>query len=142
VKYLASDQLEGRPAAVASERRSAEEFRSVRRRLVGEQDQHFALHIHALEIVPAEFRCHDAVADEDGFRIELIRCLLEFAHAHIIIEQAARHEKYNDRHYHQPWDEYKDDLEFRRDGGSGPLRPADRDNSSESRRAADVEGWR
>ncbi len=74
------------PAAVVGERAASEEFWVVGRRLVGEQDQHFAFHVHALEVVPVKFRCHDAVADEDGFGVELIRGLLEFADANVVVQ--------------------------------------------------------
>ena len=58
------------PAAVVGERAPAEEFRIVRGRLIGEQDQDLALHIDALKIVPMELGRDNAVADEDGFGVE------------------------------------------------------------------------
>ena len=64
------------PAAVVGERFAAEEFRIVRRRLVGEQHQHLALHVDAFEIVPMEFWRDNAVADEDRFGVELLALLL------------------------------------------------------------------
>ena len=78
------------PAAVVGERAAAEEFRIVGRRLIGEQHQHFALHVDALEIVPVKFRRDDAVADEDGFGVELIVGLLQFADADIIVQPLKR----------------------------------------------------
>ena len=74
------------PAAVIGEGASAEEFRIVRRRLVGEQHQHFAFDVDAFEIVPVKFRGDNAVADEDGLSIELIVRLLLFAHANKIVQ--------------------------------------------------------
>ncbi len=69
------------PAAVVGERLAAEEFRVVRGRLVGEEDDDLALHVHALVIVPAELGRGDAVADEDRLGVELFEFLLRLARA-------------------------------------------------------------
>ncbi len=63
------------PAAVVGERLAAEEFRIVRRRLVGEDDDDFALHVDVLVIVPAELGGGDAVAEEDRLGVEVLRLL-------------------------------------------------------------------
>ena len=78
------------PAAVIGEGFPPEKFRIVRRRLVGEQDQHFALDVHAFEVIPMEFGRHDSVADEDCFGVELIRGLLQFADADVIVQPSKR----------------------------------------------------
>jgi hypothetical protein len=74
------------PAAVVGERAAAEELRIGGGRLIGEQHQDFALHVDALEIVPMKFGRDDAVADEDGFGVELIGGLLQLADADEIVQ--------------------------------------------------------
>ena len=74
------------PAAVVGERAAAEELRIVGRRFIGEQHQHFALHVDALEIVPVKFGRDDAVADEHRFGVELIVRLLQLAFADEIVQ--------------------------------------------------------
>ena len=70
-----------RPAAVVGQRLAAEQFRVVRRRLVGEQHDDLALHVHALVIVPLELRRGDAVAEEDRLGVELFPFRLRLAPA-------------------------------------------------------------
>ncbi len=75
-----------RPASVVSERASAEELGIVGGRLIGEQDQHLALDVHTLVIVPVKFRRDDAMPDEDRFGVELIGRFLQLAFADEIVQ--------------------------------------------------------
>ena len=74
------------PAAVVGQGFAAEEGGIVGRRLVGEQDQNLALDVDTLEVVPLKFRRDDAVAHEDGLRVELHVGLLAFGDADVIVE--------------------------------------------------------
>ena len=74
------------PAAVVGERAAIEEFRIVGSGLVGEEHEHLAVDVHAFEIVPFPFRRGDAVADEDGFGVEIGLRRLALAHADEIIQ--------------------------------------------------------
>ena len=64
------------PAAVVGERRAAEEFRIVRRRLVSEEDENLAVQVLALVIVPAELGGGNAVADKNRFGVEIVLLFL------------------------------------------------------------------
>ena len=60
------------PAAVVGQRLAGKELRVVGGRFAGKQNDHLALHVDALVIVPGELGSADAVADEDrrGFEIQ------------------------------------------------------------------------
>ncbi len=78
------------PAAVIGERAPAEKFGIVGRRFIGEQHEHFAFDVDALEIVPMKLGRDYAVADEDRFGVELILGLLQFAFADEIVQPFER----------------------------------------------------
>ena len=74
------------PAAIVGQGLAPEEGGIVGRRLVGEQDQNLAFDVGTLEVVPLKFRRDDAVADEDGLRVELHVRLLPLGDADVVVE--------------------------------------------------------
>ncbi len=76
-----------RPASVIGHSLRVEEFWILRRRLVDDHQQHLALDVHALEIVPAIFGRLDAVADENDGRIDIGAVRLSLVAGHVILAQ-------------------------------------------------------
>src|SRR6516225_8256602 len=79
------------PAPEVGKRAALEELGIGRRRLVGEQDQHFPAHVDTFEVVPVPFRRRDAMTDKDGVQVESRVGLLLVACADELGEPFKRH---------------------------------------------------
>ena len=72
------------PPAVIRHGLCGEELGICRWRLVHDDQDHLALHVHALEIVPTKLRCVDAVAREHDGRIDVDGVGLRLVADHVI----------------------------------------------------------
>ena len=79
------------PAAVVGERFAFEKFRIVGGRLVHQHEQHFAVNVDALVVVPAIFGGFDAVADVDDIGIDVGLRLLGLIVGDIFIKRLQIH---------------------------------------------------
>ena len=86
------------PASVVSQRLAFEKFRIIRRRLVHQHQQHFAVNIHAFVIVPVVFRSLNAIAHINNFRVHIGLRLLGLVESHIFIQRPQIHRRTLLRH--------------------------------------------
>ncbi len=68
------------PAAVIGERSAGKKIRVLRGRLIHQHEQHLALHVHVLVVVPVEFGSIDPVAHPNDVGVDVIERLARFIH--------------------------------------------------------------